>query len=123
MGRDSWRYAAHERERAKKKRMNPVWRGVGCVLTVVVALGGYLFAGWFLRANVAQQWVYLPPELINPPWATFLAGGVLIQIVTGLLFMLFSFALINIVYAIMFPLEPGETDVPPLTRVGPRRRR
>jgi len=122
MGRDSWRYAAHERERLKKKRMNPVWRGVGCFLIVLVALGGYLFAGCFVRANASQGWVYLPPELINPPWATFLGGGLLIQIATGLLFMLLSFGLMNIVYAIMFPLQPGETDVPPLKRQAPRRR-
>jgi hypothetical protein len=122
MGRDSWRYAAHERERLKKKRMNPAWRGVGCFMIVLITLAGYLFAGWFLRANAAQQWIYLPPELINPSWATFLGGGVLLQLVTALLFMIFSFGLINIIYSIMFPIQPGDTDVPPLKRQGSRRR-
>ncbi len=122
MGRDSWRYAAHEREREKKKRMNPVWRGVGCFMIVLVTLGGYGFAVWFLRANVTQQWIALPAELINPPWAPFLGGGLLIQIVVAFLFMIFGFGLINIIYSIMFPLQPGETDVPPLKRQGPRRR-
>jgi thiosulfate reductase cytochrome b subunit len=123
MGRDSWRYAAHERERLKKKRMNPAWRGVGCFMMVLITLAGYLVAGWLLRANAAQRWIYLPPELINPSWATFLRGGVLIQLVTALLFMIFSFGLINIIYSIMFPIQPGDTDVPPLKRQGSRRRR
>ncbi len=64
MGRDTWRFAQHEREREAKRRMNPIWRGIGCVLLAALAIAGYLAAGWFLQQNAAQSWVYLPPELI-----------------------------------------------------------
>jgi hypothetical protein len=123
MGRDSWRYAAHEREREKKKRMNPIWRGVGCVMIVVVTAIGYFFANWFLLANVSQRWIYIPPEIINPTRFPFLGGGLLVRLVTAMLFMIFSFAVINVIYSIAFPIRPGETDVPPLKRERTRRKR
>jgi hypothetical protein len=40
MGRDTWRFAQHEREREAKRRLNPVWRGVGCVLLAALAVAG-----------------------------------------------------------------------------------
>ena len=79
MGRDTWRYAQHEREREAKRRMNPIWRGVGCVLLVALAVAGFLGAGWFLRENAARNLVYLPPELTRVPYLTFLPDGILLM--------------------------------------------
>jgi hypothetical protein len=116
MGRDTWRYAQHEREREAKRRVNPIWRGVGCVLLVALAVAGYLAAGWFLRENAAQGWVYLPPELINIPGLTFLPSGIVLQLFIACVFMLFGYGLLAIVYAIAFPIKRGETDAPPVKR-------
>jgi hypothetical protein len=121
MGRESWRYAQHERERAKRKRMNPVWRGVGCVLAVILALLGYAFADWFLRANAVNAWIYLPAEVITPSFASGLPPGMVAKLVVAFLFMILSYALMSTFYAILFPIQLGETDMPPLRRV--RRRR
>jgi len=116
MGRDTWRFAQHEREREAKRRMNPIWRGVGCVLLVALAVAGYLAAGWFLRENAAQGWMYLPPELINIPYLTFLPSGIVLQLFIAVVFMLFGYGVLAFVYAIAFPIKPGETDAPPLKR-------
>jgi hypothetical protein len=122
MGRDSWRFAAQERERAKRKRRNPIWRGVGFVLIVIITMIGYFCADWFLRANVSQQWIYLPPQLINPGDVPFLGNGLLVKLATALLFMIFSYGFVTLLYGILFPIQLGETDVPPLRRTGQRRR-
>jgi len=122
MGRDTWRYRKHERERDAQRQMNPIWRGVGCVLLVILAVTGYLTAGWFLRENSAQAWVYLPPELTNIPYLTFLPSGMVLQLAIALLFMLFGYGVLAIVYALAFPIEPGETDSPPLKRTGPQKK-
>jgi hypothetical protein len=123
MGRDTWRYAQHEREREAKRRMNPIWRGVGCVLLAALAISGFLGAGWFLRENAARNLVYLPPELTRVPYLTFLPDGILLQLFIGFVFMLFGYGVLAFVYALAFPIKPGETDFPPLKRSGPPRGR
>ncbi len=122
MGRDTWRYAQHERERAKRKRGNPIWRGVGCVLIVLTALGGYFFSGWFLQRNAVEGWVLIPASLIRPPELPWLPPGMLVQLGVAVLFMMAAWGVINTIYAIAFPIRPGETDSPPIKRK-PRPRR
>jgi hypothetical protein len=116
MGRDTWRYAQHEREREANRRMNPIWRGVGCVLLATLAIAGYLVAGWFLGENAAQHWVYLPDQLIHIPRLTFLPSGIVLQLFIAFVFMLFGYGILSVVYAIAFPIKPGETDAPPVKR-------
>jgi hypothetical protein len=123
MGRDSWRYARHEEERAKKRRMNPVWRGVGCFMMVALMILAYFLSGWFIQQNAAEGWVYLPPELIAPPYMDFLPPGAALQAVVALFTLLFSYGLISLGYAILFPIELGETDVKPLKMSDLRRER
>jgi len=123
MGRDTWRYAQHEREREVKRRMNPIWRGVGCVLLAALAVSGFLGAGWFLRENAARNLVYLPPELTRVPYLTFLPDGILLQLFIGFVFMLFGYGVLAFVYALAFPIKLSEVDAPPLKRSGPPRKR
>jgi len=132
MGRDSWRARQHDAEREKKRRMNPVWRGVGCFLMVVLAVGGYLFSNWFLTQNYVNRWIYLPPQVIFPPItavppilrslvAPLFGPGVLVSLVVAFLFLIFAYVFLSIAYSIAFPIRPGEHDAPPLKRE--RRRR
>lgn len=121
MGRRSaWQYRQTERERMERERTNPVWRGVGCILVLVVGAIGYAFANWFLGAGL----VYLPPEVINPPdpFPAFLRGGNAVRYVVTLLFMLTAFGVMNFIYAILFPIKPGEHDLP-TPRSSPAKRR
>jgi len=132
MGRDSWRARQHDIEREKKKRMHPAWRGVGCLLMVILSIGGYLFSRWFLANNAVYNWIYFPPEIIAPPitsapaWLRPLAAplfqpGVGLSLAVGFLFLIFAYLFVSIAYAIAFPIRPGETDVPPLKRERKRR--
>ena len=113
MGRDSWRYDMREKERTKRKEINPVWRGVGCILILVLTAGGYLFGDWFIKANEANNWVSIPNSLVELPFATWLPSGFLVKISTAIVFMVITFGLMSVVYAILFPLQPGEYDAPP----------
>lgn len=123
MGRDSWRYAQHERERLIKRRVNPIWRGVGCLVVTVFTAGAYLFADWFLRANADAGWVAIPSEVLRPSFAPWLPTGIAIKVVVAILFLILSYGLFSTIYAIAFPHRPGETDSPPLKRSGAGKRR
>jgi hypothetical protein len=116
MGRDSWRYRQLEKERAAEKRMNPIWRAVGCLIIFGLAVGGYLFTNWFLGENARQGWIPIPTEIIRIPFAPWLPDGFILKFAVAIIFMVISYGLLGILYSIFFPLKPGEYDVPPITR-------
>jgi len=111
MGRDSYRFRALEQERDQKGRLDPKWRGVGLILIVIFAVGGYFFADWFLRANAENGWMYIPRAAFYPKFAPFLGGGLLIKIIVAFLFTLLTYTILSVIYAMVFPIRPGETDV------------
>ncbi len=113
MGRDSWRSAQQDREREIRKRQSPLLRGLGCLVIVIFGLLAYFFSGWFLQANVENAWIYLPREIILPPeQLPWVPPGFLVRLVVALMFMVGGYGLLSLVYAILFPIKPGETDVP-----------
>jgi hypothetical protein len=120
MGRDTYRYQSLDKEREERKRINPIWRGVGCITISVFGAAGYLFAQWFLRANLINNWIYIPRGAYNPNfpnWLNFLEplfdNGALVKLVVALLFIVISFGVLNFFYAIGFPWTPEVTDAPP----------
>lgn len=115
MGRDTWRYQAEEKERGKKMSMNPIWRPIGCVLVLMLAAGGYLFAGWFLTQNARSDWIPIPSVLLEVPFAPGLPGGLLFKLVVAFIFMIISYGVLSVLFAILFPVQPGEFDHPPLS--------
>jgi hypothetical protein len=130
MGRDTYRYQTLDKEREARKRLNPIWRGVGCITISIFGVGGYFFAQWFLGANAVNGWIYLPPGAYNPTlpnWLDFLEpaldGGVLIKLVMALLFVVTSFGILNFIYAIGFPIRTIVPDTPPPDKRLARRQR
>ncbi len=114
MGRDTWRHQMYDKERDKRKGMNPVWRAIGCVLILVFAGGGYFLADWFMYQNETHDWIPIPEGLINIPFAQWLPSGIVVKLVIAIVFMVVGFGLVNLIYAILFPIKPGKYDAPPL---------
>lgn len=119
MGRDSWRFKRLDEERKKRKSLKPIWRGVGCVLVVILGFVGYIFSGWFLN----QGFVYIPRFSVQIPLITTVSGYVIVQVAVSFLFMIFSYAIMSVIYAIAFPIQLGETDMPPLRRQKTKKKR
>lgn len=117
MGRDTFRYSQLDKEREMRGRIDPIWRGVGCLIMSGFSVGGYFFANWFVRTNRIKGWIFIPNEVYYPSFAPFLGGGLLLKLVVALLFLLMSYGILSFVYAVLFPIKPKEDDAPP-----PRRR-
>lgn len=115
MGRETIRYVDEE-ERMKPKQLNPVWRGVGCLIIVTLGAVGYILSGGLLNANMRNHWIYIPPEIYAPSIFPWLPPGVALRIVLGLMAAMLGYGVISVVYAILFPIRRGELDVPPLSR-------
>ena len=117
MGRGSmWSDRKFYEERAKAKRMNPMWRGVGCLLIVILGAIAYFFSGWFLREGILN----FPAEVVRPSFATFLPDGVFVQIVISILVMMLCYTIVSIIWAVLFPKKPKETDSPPIRKGDPK---
>lgn len=121
MGHDTYQFRDKATKRDREKELNPIWRGVGCVLLVLLGLAGYGVAGWFLIANQQNSWIYLPPQLYYPPYLpSFVPPGLVLRLAVALLVMVLGYGILSFVYAVLFPIQPGETDMPPMKK---RRRR
>jgi hypothetical protein len=120
MGRETIRYVDEE-ERMKPRQMNPVWRGVGCLIIVTLGMVGYILSGVLLNANIRNHWIYIPSEIYAPSILPWLPPGAAIRIVIGIMAAMLGYGVISVVYAILFPIRLGETDVPPLRRSGRRK--
>ena len=115
MGRVTRHYVEEDPDLARKKRNRSLWRGIGCLLIVILGIFGYFVSGWLLEANAEHHWVYIPPEILWPSFARWLPSGTLIRVVIGLLLTMFGFGVLNVVYAVLFPIKPSETDVAPMS--------
>jgi hypothetical protein len=114
MGFETRRFV--EEEHRWKGRLHPIWRGVGCIIIIALGVLGYFVSGMILEANFENQWVYIPPEIISPSFAPWLPPGALLRIVVGLITVALGYTVVNVIYAVVFPIKLGETDVPPLRR-------
>ena len=121
MGRDSYSFRSDERERSKRKRMNPIWRPIGCVLVLMLAAGGYLFAGWFLDQNARSDWIAIPGAILDPQLGVDLPEGLIFKLAVAFIFMIISYGVLSVLFALLFPIQPGEFDHPPLRPTGRKR--
>jgi hypothetical protein len=118
-GRDTWKFKKLDEERAKRGRLHPAWRGVGCFLVVLLGIGGYFLSGKIISSGM----IYIPLAARRPSFAPWLPENVFVQVVAALIIVMLSFTLMSTIYAIAFPIKPGEYDVPPIKRDRSRRRR
>ncbi len=112
----------------EKKGLHPIWRGIGCVMIIVMPVMAYAGAVELVKANYENGWVRMPSELsgrvtlpyigtIQDLYAYLAVGVILLVIGFGVLTILYS-----IVYSLFGPPKYGPTDAPPPRKVKKRRR-
>jgi len=108
--------------------IHPIWRGIGCLLMIIIPIIAYAGAALLVKANFSQHWVPVPADLAQTVYLPII-GGVpnlyALLIVTAVL-ALFGYGLMTIIFSIFYgmvgPPRYGPLDAPPV-RQGPRRRR
>lgn len=110
------KYQSLERPAFDRRLMwevHPVWRGIGCILLVLLPVMAYAGAVLLVEANIEQRWLPLARELmqtVNLPVIGPVPHLYANLLVTVLLVM-FGFALITAIYAIADRLK----GAPPYT--------
>jgi hypothetical protein len=125
------KYSKYQRKSPPRKQMNPLWRGIGCLLMLIVPAISYGVSFVFLQE--AKRRGLVPPELLGyfhfPDWiwgvpflntiAQFLGSlkdvwamliffVVILFILSGLVSLIYS-----MVYQIVGPARYTELDAPP----------
>ncbi len=110
-------------------RIHPIWRGIGCILMLVIPIVSYAGAYLVLQLNDTQyHWYPVPYELaqiISIPYVNITLPITYIQIIMTVLVALLGYGVLVILYMIIYSITgpgPSPVDAPPV-RSRPKRRR
>jgi hypothetical protein len=113
-----------EYERAPFERpykVHPIWRGIGCVLMVILPIMAYFGAVELVQANLRNNWVNIPPEFRGPAQYPYLFS----YIGVGVLLLVLGFGILIVLYSLMMYAAGGQKrmplDAPPPKRQKRRR--
>ncbi len=125
------KYSKYQRKSAEKKGMNPIWRGIGCLLIVIVPLVSYIlmvllgplviatgkipyqllghvnFPAWVWRYRILNG-IALFILNLNNLWFNILAFFVILLVLTAVTSLVYS-----LIYSLVGPARYSETDAPP----------
>jgi hypothetical protein len=126
------KYARFDRRPPPKERpwtVHPIWRGIGCVMILIIPLMSYAAAVLLIEANFLSRWIVIPPELmvtVRIPYLPFSPiPHLYANLLVGLVLTVLGFGALTILYTVVFRLSGGSfrtpLDAPPVYRA--RRRR
>lgn len=122
---DSYNPQSYQADR--QEGVHPIWRGIGCVLMILIPILAYAGAVMLVQANLEQRWLPTPYALAQPvtlPYfgqVNYLYAYLLVAVVLSLI----GFALLSLLYALVYsmigPSQYGPVDSPPIRRQKRRR--
>ncbi len=119
--------------RERPWKIHPIWRGLGCVMMLIIPIMSYAGASILIELNQDQGWGFpVPRELTRTqtinipipipgiPDVYFEVEHLLGNLVLGVLLMLVGFGLLMVLYAILYrvlgPPRFGPLDAEPVRR-------
>ena len=110
--------------------VHPIWRGIGCLMIIIGPIVAVAAAHILLDMNLEQGWFGVPREFAAPfslPVANYTIDHFFGDLLLAVVFLLIGFALIMIVYSIIYsimgPPRYGPLDAPPISGRGRSLRR
>ncbi len=123
------RYNRFDRTPMKERpwKIHPVWRGIGCVLIVLLPIMAYAGADVLIKSNLKNGWMAIPVELAGTIFIPFIGGipYLYAKLLAGVVLLVIGYAILTIIYSLLFsavgPPRYGPMDAPPPRK--PKRRR
>lgn len=125
MGRYDRMARQNERE---EEGIHPIWRGIGCILLILIPTMSYAGAVELVKANYANGWVAIPKDLAQTVVIPYIGAisHLYAYLALGVVLMVIGFGILTIVYSMMNtamgPPKYGPTDAPPPRRTKKRRK-
>jgi predicted permease len=103
----------------KPWQIHPIWRGIGCVLMLLIPVMSYAGAALLVQENLKQRWVPVPALLYQSvaipglPVIPYLYANLAVAVLLSLI----GFGVVMIAYALIYrlvgPPRYGPLDAPP----------
>jgi hypothetical protein len=120
------RYEARQVKQEKVHKIHPVWRGIGCLMIIIIPVMAYAAADVFLQAAPGLGLFPRSSDIYrNIDLGFYVAPISLGMVVFTILFAMVGFLLFSVLYSIVYrmagPPRYGPTDAPPPKRTKSRR--
>src|SRR5262249_4779387 len=98
----------------KKQDINPIWRGIGLIILVLLTVGAFWLAGYLLDKQLLAP--YLPfavPRdftITLTSWLPTLPGKLAVQVGAAIVIDLLTYMVMTLVWSIIHPIRLGPTD-------------
>jgi len=115
----SQRYREPEPEHREK--VHPIWRGIGCLLLIIIPIMAFAGSILLVESGLPQQYIRMTPELATLVNVEGFGRIPLyyILIVTGVVSVL-GFVVMTVIYAVVYRVTGksryGPLDAPPIKR-------
>lgn len=112
-------YLARPEMKPRPWKVHPIWRGIGCLMLIIIPVLSYAGAVLLVQENFTRHWVPLPPELAATITLPFLGSipNLFARLLVTLVLIFVGFAGMSAVYAIIYsiagPPRLGPLDAPP----------
>jgi hypothetical protein len=108
------RYSTEPKDRKELRKIHPVWRGIGCVLIVLIPGVSYIIGSLLVDARDKYPWVIIPPDIILKQYSDPFIFVRLIYagVITFILFVIIAIVTF-LITAIFGPPRYGPYDVKP----------
>lgn len=133
----SFQVSSQEQERPWT--VHPVWRGLGCVMLIVIPIMAYAGASLLIDMNMEQNWgfpistefsrtvpINIPIPIPNIPDINFEVPHLFGNLLLGGVLMLLGFGILMVFYALLYsmmgPSRKGPLDADPV-RTPPKRKK
>ena len=124
------KYSSYNRRTPLDQRpwtIHPIWRGIGCILMLLIPIMAYAGAILLIQANIENHWVPMPADMMQSITLPYIGAvqHLVATLITTILLSVIGFALLSFFYAIFFRLvnpDPlGPMDAKPIRSRPPRR--
>jgi multisubunit Na+/H+ antiporter MnhC subunit len=97
--------------------VHPIWRGIGCIMLILLPIVSFAGAKLLVQANSRQHWVQMPSEL-SASFTLPMIGRVLYaDLALTAILVVIGFAIITVVYSVIYRIigisRYGPLDSPP----------
>jgi hypothetical protein len=97
--------------------VHPVWRGIGCVLLILLPIIAFAGAKTLVQANRTQRWVQIPVELSGFFILPVVGRVFYADLALAAILIVIGFAIITVVYSVVYRIigipRYGPLDSPP----------